>query len=80
VAVNPFGLAVFLLTHYASHPAPWAQQAFTYCADLDDGSALFFGWSEPYFRQTSIYGFLEKFLNNVVKSYSSCTRRPTGFY
>jgi hypothetical protein len=50
VAVNPFGLTVYLLSHYVSHPAPWAQQAFTCCADPDDGSASFFGWSEPYFR------------------------------
>jgi hypothetical protein len=41
VAVNPFGLTVYLLSHYVSHPSPWAQQAFTCCADPDDGSALF---------------------------------------
>jgi hypothetical protein len=40
------------------------QQAFTCCADLDGGSALFFGWSESYSRHTSIYAFVEKFLNN----------------
>jgi hypothetical protein len=51
---------VYLLPHYGSHPAPWAQQAFTCCADLNGGSALFFGWSEPYSRQTSIYTFVEK--------------------
>jgi hypothetical protein len=65
-AVNPFGLTVYLLPHYVSHSFPWAQQAFTCCADPDDGSALFFGWSEPYSRQTSIYVFLEKFLNNIA--------------
>jgi hypothetical protein len=43
VAVNPFGLTVYLLPHYVSHSSPWAQQAFTCCADLDDESALFFG-------------------------------------
>jgi len=43
VAVDPFGLTVYLLSHYVSHPAPWAQQAFTCCADPDDGSASFFG-------------------------------------
>jgi hypothetical protein len=52
---------VYLLPLYGSHPAPWAQQAFTCCADLNGGSALFFGWSEPYSRQTSIYTFVEKF-------------------
>jgi hypothetical protein len=36
-----FGLTVYLLPHYGSHPAPWAQQAFTCCADLNGGSALF---------------------------------------
>jgi hypothetical protein len=41
VAANPFGLTVYLLPHYDSHSAPWAQQAFTCCADLNDGSALF---------------------------------------
>jgi hypothetical protein len=61
VAANPFGLTVYLLSHYGSHSAPWAQQAFTCCADLNDGSALFFGWSEPYSRQTYIYAFIEKF-------------------
>jgi hypothetical protein len=45
-------------------PAPWAQQAFTHCADLDGGSALFFGWSESYSRHPSIYAFIEKFLNS----------------
>jgi len=65
VTANPFGLTVYLLSPYVSHPSPWAQQAFTCCADPDDGSALFFGWSEPLSRQTSIYVFLEKFLNNV---------------
>lgn len=63
VVVNPFGLTMYLLPHCVSHASPWAQQAFTYCADPDDGSALFFGWSEPYFRQTAIYAFLGKFLN-----------------
>jgi hypothetical protein len=43
VAVNPKGLTVYLLPHYVSHSSPWAQQAFTCCADLDDESALFFG-------------------------------------
>jgi hypothetical protein len=52
---------VYLLPHYGSHPAPWAQQAFTCCADLNGGSALFFGWPEYYSRQTSIYTFVEKF-------------------
>jgi hypothetical protein len=66
VTANPFGLTVYLLSHSVSHPSPWAQQAFTCCADPDDGSALFFGWSEPYSRQTSIYVFHEKFLNNVA--------------
>ena len=63
VGVNPFGLTVYLLPHYVSHSSPWAQQAFTCCADPDDGSALFFGWSEPYSRQISIYAFLGEFLN-----------------
>jgi hypothetical protein len=54
-------LTVCLLPHYDSHSAPWAQQAFTCCADLNDGSALFFGWSEPYSRHTSINAFIEKF-------------------
>jgi hypothetical protein len=36
-----FGLTVYLLPHYNSHPAPWAQQAFTCCADLNGGSAFF---------------------------------------
>ena len=66
VAVNLFRLTACLLPHYGSHSAPWAQQAFTCCADLNDGSALFFGWSEPYSRQTSIYVFHEKFLNNIA--------------
>jgi hypothetical protein len=66
VAVNPFRLTVYLLPRYVSHPSPWAQQAFTYCADPDDESASLFGWSEPYFRQTSIYAFREKFLNKIV--------------
>jgi hypothetical protein len=66
VAANPFGLTVYLLPHYDSHSVPWAQQAFTCCADLNDGSALFFGWSEPYSRQTSIYAFIEKFRKNVL--------------
>jgi len=61
VAVNLFGLTVCLLSHYGSHSAPWAQQAFTCCADLNDESALFFGWSEPYSRHTSINAFIEKF-------------------
>jgi hypothetical protein len=60
VAVNLFGLTVCLLSHYGSHSAPWAQQAFTCCADLNDESALFFGWSEPYSRHTSINAFIEK--------------------
>jgi hypothetical protein len=63
VVVNPFGLTMYLLPHCVSHASPWAQQAFTCCADPDDESALFFGWSEPYFRQTAIYAFLGKFLN-----------------
>jgi hypothetical protein len=61
-----FGLAVYLLPHYDSHPAPWAQQAFTCCADLNGGSALFFGWSESYIRQTSIYAFYQKSLNLII--------------
>jgi hypothetical protein len=60
VAVNLFGLTACLLSHYGSHSAPWAQQAFTCCADLNDESALFFGWSEPYSRHTSINAFIEK--------------------
>jgi hypothetical protein len=61
-----FGLTVYLLPHYDSHPAPWAQQAFTCCADLNGGSALFFGWSENYIRQTSIYAFIQKSLNLII--------------
>jgi hypothetical protein len=60
LAVNLFRLTVCLLPHYDSHSAPWAQQAFTCCADLNDESALFFGWSEPYSRHTSINAFIEK--------------------
>jgi hypothetical protein len=41
VVVNPFGLTMYLLPHCISHASPWAQQAFTCCADPDDGSALF---------------------------------------
>ena len=63
VVVNPFGLTMYLLPHCVSHASPWAQQAFTCCADPDDESALFFGWSEHYFRHTAIYAFLGKFLN-----------------
>jgi hypothetical protein len=54
VAANLSDLTVYLLLHYGSHPAPWTQQAFTCCADLNGGSALFFGWSDSYSRQTSI--------------------------
>ncbi|MDQ3836895.1 MAG: hypothetical protein M3270_08180 [Thermoproteota archaeon] len=57
-----FGSTAYLLPHYGNHPAPWTQQAFTCCADLNGGSALFFGWSDTYYRQTSIYAFIEKFL------------------
>jgi hypothetical protein len=59
---------VYLLPHYGSHPAPWAQQAFTCCADLNGGSALFFGWSEPYSRHPSIYTFVKEFLKNILLS------------
>jgi hypothetical protein len=41
VVVNPFGLTMYLLPRCVSHASPWAQQAFTCCADPDDGSALF---------------------------------------
>jgi hypothetical protein len=61
-----FGLTVYLLPHYDSHPVPWAQQAFTCCADLNGGSALFFGWSENYIRRTSIYAFFKKSLNPII--------------
>lgn len=55
---QPFRVDRYLLFHYGSHPFPRAQQAFTCCADLDSGSAPFFGWSEPYSRQTCIYAFI----------------------
>ena len=61
VATNPRGLPFTCFRITTAIPAPWAQQAFTRCADLDDGSALFFGWSEPYSRHASIYAFVEKF-------------------
>ena len=67
-----FGLTVYLLPHYDSHPVPWAQQAFTCCADLNGGSALFFGWSENYIRQTSIYAFIQKSLNLIIFFISNC--------
>jgi hypothetical protein len=57
-----FGLIAYLLRHHGSHPVPWTQQAFTCCADLNGGSALFFGWSDTYYRHTSIYTFIEKSL------------------
>jgi hypothetical protein len=57
-----FGSTAYLLPHHGSHPAPWTQQAFTCCADLNGGSALFFGWSDPYYLQTTIYTFIEKSL------------------
>ena len=66
-----FGLTVYLLPHYDSHPAPWAQQAFTCCADLNGGSALFFGWSECYIRLTSIYAFIQKSLKSITIFVSS---------
>jgi hypothetical protein len=50
---------VYLLQHYDSHPAPWTQQAFTRCADLNGGSAFFLGWSGIYIRQTPIYAFIK---------------------
>jgi hypothetical protein len=43
VAANPKGLPFTCFRIAAAIPAPWAQQAFTFCADLDGGSALFFG-------------------------------------
>jgi hypothetical protein len=63
VADNPKGWPFTCFRITAAIPTPWAQQAFTRCADLDGGSALFFGWSESYSRHTSINAFLERFPN-----------------